>query len=794
MLSVRKPKYILKFENPASVFGALWRDALPTGNGKTGAAVYGGVCEDTILINSATLWWQGKISVLPDVSDKCKEVRKMLEEGKFPASADVMSNALIAKNYRPLTSFPLPLCDLKVKTNIERPVKEYARAVNMENGEVSVVYKDGATKYDRSCFVSRANDCVVYEINKNGSKSIDVELKLDMHDKNNNKTPQGVSVLPSGAVSKYEGFFMFFSAKSDTGDDFGAVAKITHYGGSIQVKSNSVKITGANSALVLLKIFHGANREKEWAKLKAELAAIKLPYDKLLKEHAQLHGKLINEVEMELTEDDHDLTIEELLAKNKDKRLSLTLLEKLWMYGRYLFICGTEQNGSVMPPYGLWCGDYKAENPLPLANGVLQSIYLNAFSGNLSENILAVFNFYENLIDDFKKNSVRLFGTKGIFIPPSVSLGSGLPGTVNPKDIHFTGCAGMIANLFYSYYLYNNDLKFLKDRALPFMKEAALFYEEFFKLNQSGVYSSGPSYSPYTTPANFYNEEKNEELAVATDAAVDFAVARELFTNLINGSAAANQNKNDIERWREFLNKIPKERINPDNTVAEYNSPLLHDNFSFPGVSHLYLSNNSLEFLQGEEIKKSYFTTLKKKLAASVKNLTSLGLCNFANGFANLQSGENAYDCLDYLVKSFKMPNLIFMENDFKGMGIGNNNPWAAYQICANTMFSAVLQNMLVNSRHNAISVLPAVTGDFESGSVSGLLTRAGVEVDLQWDKKKGFLSVTLKPKKSMVISLILPEEVKKAPKNIASFNADTHTISDLKLDAQKKVTLEFKF
>ena len=114
MVSIRKPKNALVFAQPASWWGSTWREALPTGNGIIGAAVYGGAAEDTVMINHGDLWWQGHVGVLQDVSDKLKDVRKKVDEGN-PAAADILSDALIAKGYRPQPAYPLPLCNLKVK-------------------------------------------------------------------------------------------------------------------------------------------------------------------------------------------------------------------------------------------------------------------------------------------------------------------------------------------------------------------------------------------------------------------------------------------------------------------------------------------------------------------------------------------------------------------------------------------------------------------------------------------------------------------------------------------------------
>ncbi|MDE6397846.1 MAG: glycoside hydrolase family 95 protein, partial [Clostridiales bacterium] len=193
MATIRKPKNALQFTTPAGWWGSTWREAVPTGNGVIGAAVYGGAANEVVMITHSDSWWQGNVGVLQDVADKLKDVRKKMDEGEVRDAEDVLKNALIAKHYRPTLSYPLPLCDFRVDMRLDRAVKEYNRVLNMENGEVSVSFKDGPTRYDRSMFVSRAQNMLVYEITRTGSKPIDVTFSLDLHDKFTVRTPDAVS-------------------------------------------------------------------------------------------------------------------------------------------------------------------------------------------------------------------------------------------------------------------------------------------------------------------------------------------------------------------------------------------------------------------------------------------------------------------------------------------------------------------------------------------------------------------------------------------------------------------------
>lgn len=795
MVTIRKPKNALKFTMPASWWGSTWREAIPTGNGVTGAAVYGGAANETIMLTHADNWWQGGVGVLQDVADKLKDVRKKMDDGDVRGAENVLKNALISKNYRPMLSYPLPLCDFHVDMRLDRAAKEYSRILNMENGEVTVSFKDGATRYDRSLFVSRAQNIIVYEITKTGSKAIDVTLSLDLHDKFNVRTPDAISKLPEGVNVKYEKFFMCFSARSDSGAEFGAVGFINHYGGEQIVENGGITIRGAEKVFVIIKPFVESQREKEWKSARESLKSIKSTYEKLLKEHTALHSKLMGSAELDLDAEYRDMPADELLRKAfADGEASPALLEKLWAFGRYLMVCGTSDASSPLAPYGLWCGDYKAPLSQINASGSLQNTYSHVLAGNLSDYMLSVFTYYESVLSDLKKNSSRLYGCRGIFIPSVMAHGTGVLGMVDGKVIHFTGVAGWVAQMFYDYYLFTDDLKFLKTRALPFMKEVALFYEDFFKPGADQRYDSCPSYSPDTTPAN-YAGGGVDTLEIARSATVDFAIAKELLTNLIEGSERAGINKAEIPKWRDMLTRMPDYKAD-DGVAREYIDPGFADNATSPSTSMFYPVYPGREITPDEpEALKPFAAAAKKKIAGAAKEHTSMSLSRYASLFARMGDGDTALDIISTMTRSMAMSNLVYAATDWRGMGAGSCGKWAQYTVESNMGVTNALQEMFVQSDSSTVRLLPALPNALAKGEIDGIQTRTGVEVtSLSWDKRKGVVLVKLKSRRAAQIDLKLPAGTKKF-KQIGREKVDyeTGTVTGLDLTAGKVVALDIR-
>ncbi len=797
MAVARKPKNTLRFSQPSSWWGSQWREGLPLGNGVIGASIYGGAANDVLMITHGDLWWQGKDSVLQDVSDKVKDVRKKLDDGDFLGAEKMLSTELIRKGYRPQPAYPLPLCDFKIDMGLDKAAKEYSRVLDMDSAEASVSYKDGATRFERNAFVSRARDCIIYEITRVGQKNIDATFRFEMHDKFNARTPVAVSATPDNVNVKCENYWLYYSARSSSGADFGAVAKINFFAGKQEIKGDSLVVTGAEKILVIIKPFVETPRDKAWKDCKAAIMEIKLTYDKLLKEHQTLHQKLFYSAEIELACDAaaREAYVDQAIAEAvRSGDTDPALIEKLWAFGRYLMITGSRPDARPFAPYGLWCGDYKAEGAQINAAGDLQAVYDMTQAGNLAEFAESVFGLYESAMQSLKYNASRLYGCRGIFVPYTTSPSTGYLGNIDDAMIHFTGVAGWLGNLFYDYALFSDDQKFLKTRALPFMKEAATFYEEFFKLADLKYYESSPSYSPFTTPGNLTGT--GDEHYVAKNATVDFAIARNLLKNLIEGSKAAAMNKAEIIKWEDMLKKIPPFKYNADGTVSEFIDDRCTDNPASPSLALYYPVYPDYRSRDNAELYKGLAATARKKTASAKGNLTASALARYANVYARLGDGDGVYDSINALVRGMAMNNLMLANDDWRGMGSGRKDNWAQPVPYVNAIVTGALQESLVQSTPDLIHLLPAVSSATEKGGLSGFQTRAHVEImSMEWDVPRGTLMVKLKAKRAAVIDVQLPKTAK-APKKVEAekFDDTRGLLIGLKLAANRPVTLDVRF
>ncbi len=761
-----RQKNILKLNYPASWWGALWREALPSGNGETGAAVYGGVYEETVMLTHSDLWWKGRIPEMPDVSDKLPEVRDLLFNNEAKKADRVLADTLKKRGYDPKIASPLPLGDLKIVMPLQKAFKDYQRSLDMESGEILVEWRDGETFYRRRLFVSRPRNIVVCRIEREGVKNINSQIWMDIHDRVDihNKVKDAKSYLPQQLETKAENGLIYYAAQNDDGTDLGAVVRVMPENGTIEHTQGQVKIIDAQSVLIYAKLFVKGKRKKAWARLKDELVKLKNDYYRLFKEHKKEHGRIFNSVTFDLHTDGHYKSNEELLMEAYKGEIPGVLIEKMWSYGRYLLMSSSKEGKQPCHLYGLWCGEYEGMWAFNMANENIQMIYWQALSGNMPELMLAVFDYYEHMMDDFRENAKKLYGCRGIYIPAPTAPGTGLLMHVVPHIIHWTGAAGWIARHYYDYYLHTADMDFLKNRALPFMKEVALFYEDFFIKGEDGYFISCPSNSPENTPGNYWNGKgMGATMETTINATMDFAIAKELLSNLVEGAQTASMYIDEIDKWNDMLNKIPPYQINKDGAVREWMHPCFDDNYHHRHQAHIYPVFPGTEITKEEnpELFQAFVTAVKKRFMVGLKQQSGWSLAHMANSYARMEEGNLALECLAILSRSGIINNFYTLHNDWRTMGIGVNLQWAPVQLDANMGWAAAVNEMLLFSKPGLIKLLPALPDKWEKGNVKGLLCRGGIKVDMEWDMKKGKLTTIMRPVKSQQVKIKVPFDIK---------------------------------
>jgi len=757
---------------PSSWWGSKWREALPVGNGTIGAAVYGAVHQETILLTHEDLWHRAVTLPLPDVSDGLPEIRRLLDERKVHEADRLMAQTLRDKDYKPIIGFPLPLGDMKIKMPVHQGFKQYRRILDMETGEAEVRWMDGAYSYGRSLFVSRPDNMVVMEITST-DPALDVEVGLNLHDLADvrNMHNEAVTLPQQVEVTSDASGMIRYAAQNDDGTDFGAVARVlampypgkTHPAPLLSCDNGRVRARNAKSVLVVVKLFVQSKRQSAWAELTRQLNNVAMDYPSLLAPHVVEHRELFERVTLDLgaRPEDHGLSNEHLLMDAYQGEASTAMVEKMWAYGRYLLITSSRPGGQPCPLYGKWCGDYLGMWTFHMANENLQMIYWQALSGQMPETMLPVFDFYDGKMDDFRENAKKLYGCRGIYIPAVTTPESGLQKVVAPHILYWTGAGAWLGQHYYDYYLFTGDRAFLRDRAFPFLREVALFYEDFFTIGPDGYYKSSPSNSPENTPGNYWDGKgMGSAMETTINATMDFALAKEVLTHLLEAAGILGHDPEEIAKWKRMHDKIPPYQLNDDGSVKEWMHPFFEDNNHHRHQSHIYPVFPGMEVTADSDpaLFAAFEKALRKRLNIGISQQTGWSLAHMANIYARMRQGDDALNCLNYLARSCVMNNFFTTHNDWRDMGIGLDMRWAPFQIDANMGWTAAIQEMLLVSQPGKIYVLPALPKKWSKGSVTGLVAKGNIRISMEWDAATEYIRVELcSPSTSQKVQLHTP-------------------------------------
>lgn len=692
-------RHIYTLKKPAGWHKELWREALPLGNGLTGVLIPGAIGAEQITLTRHNLWEGGYDREIPDVTHAIRSMREALDEGDYDAAnQENLAHALMEKGATTPIDCPHPLGWLDMNFVPSKLFKGYRRGVNMQTGEAFVEFTVDGCRYRREAFVSRRDDVVVMRMRGDQPFAVTYDLRL--------YNPAAESVTTEkGLYCASEG---------------GYTAAAVRFVGecSVTVDGSAVTVTGTDYTILIRCASHGSDCSLD--------AVAGQSYDELLASHVALYQPLYDSVNLELADEEaFDATNEEMLDEAYDGEASPALLERLWRFGRYLFISAAAETGNPVPLYGLWPGDHHLAWSQYVANENVEITYWHAMVGGLSYAIPPLLRYYTAKTQKLRECAKGMFGTRGIWISAYTTPHASGPCVPVSVILNWISCAGWLCRHFWEYYLYTRDEKLLREEILPFMYEAALFYLDYAVEDGDSI-RLYPAVSPENTPLGHTG-------VVAQNATMDFAILKELLTNLLWGMEITGLYADEAEAFRALLGKIPPYMLNEDGAVKEWMHPAIKDNYHHRHLSHIY------PVFPGTEVTAHGQPALFEAFKQAVR-LRKLGaqsgwsLAHMASIYARMGDGDKSVECLDIMAKSVIMESLMTTHNDWRRMGITLEWEGEAFvQLDADFGIVNALQEMLFCPQKDALSILPALPERLEKGSVRGLVFPEG-RVDISWE------------------------------------------------------------
>lgn len=740
-----------------------WREALPSGNGTIGALVYGNIHEERVLFNHNHLWYGGNVDEIPDMSAELPKVRKMMLEGNYLEANDHYRNMLREKGFKGSNGRYHPAFDMVLTQETESLFEDYSRTLDFESGEIAVKWRDHDTHFSRKLFVSIPDNISVMKISADKPKSISGEVTLDIHDLRDAIEKNGAPFNPGFTYETLvDGDDVIFKADGSDGGEFGGVLRVITQNGNLKTvekinggRGHSIAYEKVDELVLLVGIFANEKATSAVPRLKQKLSALEPDYETLLNKHKPLHSSRFNTMSIKLNpEGKNDTPNEYLLLDAYQNPASPELMQKLFEYGRYLLISSSRAGGYPANLQGIWNGDYRAPwSSLYGINENLEMNYWQALPGNLQESMMAFYDYFDAKMDDFRYNAKQLWGCRGIYIPPFMSPESGILRNTAPHVINWTDAAGWLASFYYDYYLFTGDKEFLRNRAIPFMKEVALFYEDFIVKDENGKNMFLPSQSPENQPKDkmIIDPETGREkrIKVQINSTITVAISKQVFSNLVEACQLLDIEKAGVKRWKRFVKDMPEYEINEDGALKEWLHPDFKDNYEHRHQSHIYpvFPGNEITEESNPELYEATKVAIDKRLGIGLQSQTGWSLAHMANVYARLGNGEKAKEALNILSRCCLGQNFFTYHNDWRKMGATLDLEWgrtAPFQMDANFGISAAVIEMLCGSTANMIRILPALPEEWKTGEFNDMLTRTGVKVSAKWDMNTNEIALIL--------------------------------------------------
>ena len=750
-----KNREILWYKSPAPI----WDHALPVGNGRLGAMVFGGAnsgtnngdlqaspqnaplidgsqtsgADEHLQLNESSLWQGSRANRLNSRAHEAfPQIRRLLLESKGLDGSKISAAEKLAQ--QDMIGIPpgMPgystLGDLYLRSSKSGAITDYRRQLALDTGVVRVTYTMNGVHYTREVFASLPDEVIVIRLTADKKGAIGFHASMNR--------PADFQVRASGQNT------LVLREGSDHHDQirFAGEALVLPKGGRIDAKGAEIVVTDADSATLLIAAatdfkggpFAGGDPETQCERVLARARARSV--DAILARQEAVYQPMYRRMTLHLgaaPEANEALPTDERVKRVSDGADDLGLQELYFQFARYLLMSSSRSTGLPANLQGIWAAGIN--NPWGSKYTININTEMNywlAEPAGLGETILPLINLIDMVRTPASGTGAQVakdyYGARGFVIHHNTDIW----GDADPIDGYQWGIWPMggawLSLQAWDHYAFTLDKEFLRNRAWPILHDASLFFLDYLVDDGSGHLVTGPSISP----ENRYRLPGGSDHSLAMGPTMDVEIVRELLARTLDAGRILGEDAAFLKQVEEARSKLPPFTIGKLGQLQEWQRDYDEPEPGHRHISHLWalFPGTQISLEQTPELAGAARISLERRLVHG-GGQTGWSRAWVVNYWDHLRDSKQAYASLQVMFRQSTFPNLM------------DTHPPGVFQIDGNLGAANGMLEALIQSRWKAdateIELLPALPEQWAEGSISGVHVRGGAIVDMHWSSGK---------------------------------------------------------